>query len=436
MLIDYRIQNFKSFNGPQFLSLLASSSTRENYNAKNVIEVSEHSIGSVVKSAAIFGPNASGKSNLSDSIYSLKLIVLNSLKSIDSDYVKSAIPFAIKSNYYDIPTEYEVTFLVDGIIYRYGLSIVDRIISEEWLYQTISKESMLFHRTGQRVKFSLRSFPEAKMFTKKDGEDYLLLQTKETVPFVSVLSQFDSKVSSVVIEWFRDLNVITGVSDDGVMEFAIDLYQEDEQFKSWALDILSSMQIQGIEVIEEDPVFPDASTFPELEAVARKIEAMMRENSYKKKKIRVIKECDGKGYLLPVELESDGTKRVIYFLGALYDTIVNDKVLVVDEFDSKLHTLLSKYLINVFHENSSGRSQLIVTCHDTNLLSRDIFRRDQIWFVDKNEGHESELYSLLEYKEYYTRKDNNYSKDYLAGKYGAIPLFSSFNELEEACRDE
>ena len=97
-------------------------------------------------------------------------------------------------------------------------------------------------------------------------------------------------------------------------------------------------------------------------------------------------------------------------------------------------------LINYYHEinyndlynkNNHGDSQLIITCHDTNLLTNELFRRDQIWFVEKNDSNESELYSLVEYKEHYTRKDDSYSKDYLAGKYGAIPLFSSVAILED-----
>jgi hypothetical protein len=102
---------------------------------------------------------------------------------------------------------------------------------------------------------------------------------------------------------------------------------------------------------------------------------------------------------------------------------------VIDEFDNRLHTLLCKFIIDRYHKSNSSECQLILTCHDTNLLNKDLFRRDQIWFVEKDNQHESKLYSLLEYKEYYARSSDSYSKDYLAGKYGAIPLFSSITEL-------
>ncbi|MNN42691.1 hypothetical protein D3C81_1568890 [compost metagenome] len=233
-----------------------------------------------------------------------------------------------------------------------------------------------------------------------------------------------------------NLNIISGVSDDAVMEFSIDLYEKDEEFKNWALNVLASMQIEDVEVIEEERSFPvkDAPAIPELIEVAERIDSFLKNNPIKNKKLMVVKALDGKRYLLPIDIESEGTKRIVYFLGVLYDTIKNNKILVIDEFDSKLHSLLSEYLIGLFHNNSKNQSQIIITCHDTNLLSKEIFRRDQIWFVEKNINHESELYSLLEYKEYYTRKDSNYNKDYLAGKYGAIPLLSSFAQLEEMCR--
>ena len=121
----------------------------------------------------------------------------------------------------------------------------------------------------------------------------------------------------------------------------------------------------------------------------------------------------------------------LYLLGPLFDTIKSGEILLIDEFDNKFHSLLSKYIINQCQQKNSPNSQLVITCHDTNLLSKELFRRDQIWFVEKNPKHESELYSLLEYKEHYTRKGNSYSKDYLTGKYGAIPLFKLFESLKE-----
>lgn len=437
MLIEFRVQNFKSINTEQTLNLVCSSSTQENFNQQNSIPVHKFGIDSALKSAAIFGPNAAGKTNFAEALRSMRINVLSSLRHIDSDYVLNTLPFVLKEDKYDIPTEQEVTFIKGEVLYRYGMAISDRIITEEWLYQTVSvRETLLFHRQGQVIDYNNRSFAEAKKLVKKEGDVYVVQQTKPHIPFLSVVAQFDGNKSTTVVDWFRNINIISGVHDKAVKEYSIGLYESDSEFKSWALKVLSAMQIDDIEVVEREADFrlqsPDE--IPELLEVTERIKSFLRKNPVKQKSLAISKEIGDRIFLLPIDIESDGTKRVIYFLGALYDTIKNNKILFVDEFDSKLHSLLSKFLINLYHSDSLGSSQLIVACHDTNLLSKDIFRRDQIWFVDKNSQHESELYSLLEYKEYYTRKDSSYNKDYLAGKYGAIPLFLSPSEMDEVLR--
>lgn len=396
-------------------------------------------IKSVLKSAAVFGANGSGKSNLADGIAIFRNIVLDSLNSIDDQVILSAMPFVLKKDYFDIPTEFEVTFLSESNLYRYGISIIDGEIAEEWLYWTkTARETLLFHRKKQTVEYNQRSFSEAKMFIKKDGDAFIIEKTKPFVPFISVLSQFDGKRSSAVIDWFKRLTIISGLQDSGFKSFTIDLFEKDEQFKRWALHILESMQIHDIQISEVEQEFPLKSKpvdDSDLNDAISKLESFFEKNKkkLKEKRIDIIKidSEDNKVYSLPFAMESEGTKKLIYLLGPIYDAIVNDEVLVIDEFDNKFHTLLCNFIITLYNQQNHGLSQLIITCHDTNLLSNELFRRDQIWFVEKNAHNESELYSLVEYKEHYTRKENSYSRDYLQGKYGAIPLFSSITNLND-----
>ncbi len=440
MLINFSVQNFASFNHAQDLNMVASTSTKEQTNLNNTETVDAFGIKSVLKSAAIFGANGSGKTNLIEALSVLQRIVLGSLGSVEKPETLSAIPFFLKENYFDIPTEFEVTFIAEGNLYRYGLEISDGDIVEEWLYWIkSSRETNLFHRYRQTVSYNQRSFSEAKFFTKEDGETFLIEKTKPTIPFVSVLSQFDGERSTVVTEWFKKLNIISGIEDKGFRNFTVKLFEEDPDFKGWALEILKAVQIHDISVVESETEFPLVKTKEaslkdkELQDVFSKLEGIFENRKFKKKEIDVIKR-GGEGddfYSLPISFESDGTQKLIYLLGPLYDVIKNNEILVVDEFDSKFHTLLCKFIIGIFNDHSHGGSQLIVTCHDTNLLTNELFRRDQVWFVDKNGRHESELYSLIEYKEHYTRKENSYSRDYLLGKYGAIPLFSSAEGLGE-----
>lgn len=438
MLIDYSVQNFSSFNSAQELSLISSTTTQEICDLDNVHEVNKFGIKGVLQSAAIFGSNGSGKTNFVDSIKVLKKLVLGSLDSISESSIKYVIPFILKKEHFDTPSEFEVSFIAEGNLYRYGISIIDGEIEEEWLYwNKTARETLLFHRVKQSVNYNQRSFSEAKLFVKKEEDSWTIEKTKPHVPFLSVLSQFDGERSSVVTRWFERLNVISGIREIGFKRFTIELFEKNSAFKLWALEILKSLQIEDISIVEHEKEFPllapkKGIDDQELNDVFSKLKGYLDKNTIKEKSIEIVKKSsDGEVFSLPLGLESEGTRKLIYLLGPLYDVIKNDELLVIDEFDNKFHTLLSKFIIQLYNKHNFGKSQLILTCHDTNLLTNELFRRDQIWFVDKNENHESELFSLVEYKEHYTRKEKSYSRDYLLGKYGAIPLFSSISELGE-----
>lgn len=444
MLIDFSIQNFMSFNTRQELSMVASSSTTEDYNDENTCSINKFGITNLLKSAAVFGANASGKSNLVRSLKTLKDIILNSLDSVGENKLKTAIPFLLKKDIFDQPTEYEISFITDNTLYRYGLSILNSEIEEEWLYWTKSaRETMLFHRNKQHVKFNQRSFSEAKDFVRKKDDSYEIEKTRTNVPFITVLSQFNGEKSTNIINWFLKLNIISGLNDNGFKEFTIKLFESNSKFKQWALNILSSLQIQDVMVKETDVEFPLTQKISdlsdELQVAANKLHDFYEKNKsiLKEKRLEVIKNnpISEESYSLPLSLESEGTRKLIYLLGPIFDIINNKEILIIDEFDNKFHTLLCKFLISLYHKFSESGSQIIMTCHDTNLLTKELFRRDQIWFIEKNSTHESQLYGLLEYKEYYTRKSDSYNKDYLAGKYGAIPLFNSLDEIGAILND-
>ena len=438
MLIDFSVQNFSSFNSTQELSMLSSTTTQELCDLQNVHEVDNFGIKGILQSAAIFGSNGSGKTNFVDSLKVLKSLVLGSLDSISESSINHVIPFLLKKEHFDTPSEFEVSFIAEDNLYRYGISIVDGEIEEEWLYwNKTARETMLFHRTKQTVNYNQRSFSEAKLFVKKDGETWTIEKTKPHVPFLSVLSQFDGERSSVVTRWFEKLNIISGIRESGFKRFTIELFEENSDFKVWALGILKSLQIEDISIVEHEKEFPLPSPKKkiddkELNDVFSQLRGYLDKNTIKEKTIEIVKKTtDDEVFSLPLSLESEGTRKLIYLLGPLYDVIKNNEILVVDEFDNKFHTLLSKFIIELYNKHNFGKSQLILTCHDTNLLTNELFRRDQIWFIDKNKNHESEIFSLVEYKEHYTRKEKSYSRDYLLGKYGAIPLFSSISELGE-----
>lgn len=442
MLIDFSVQNFSSFNSSQELSMLSSSTTQELSDLKNVYEVNKFGVKGVLKSAAIFGPNGSGKTNFIHSLRVFKNLVLGSLDSLAESSINNVIPFLLKENHFDRPSEFEVSFIAEGNLYRYGISVIAGEIEEEWLYwNKTARETLLFHRTKQSVNYNQRSFSEAKLFVKKEKDNWSIEKTKPHVPFLSVLSQFDGEISSVVTKWFERLNIISGIRETGFKRFTTELFEKDSDFKIWALEILKSLKIEDVRIVELEREFPipmlkKGIEDKELNDAFSTLKGYLDKNASKEKTIEIIKKTMNDDiFSLPLGFESEGTRKLIYLLGPLYDVIKNDEILVVDEFDNKFHTLLSKFIIKLYNQHNFGKSQLILTCHDTNLLTNELFRRDQIWFVEKNTNHESEIFSLVEYKEHYTRKEKSYSRDYLLGKYGAIPLFSSITELGELLND-
>ena len=421
--------------------MVAASSSKESSDLPGYMNINKFGIKKLLKSAAIFGANGSGKTNLVHALVLFREIVLGSLDSVERYPVDVVIPFLLNKKEADTPTEFEVSFLAEGNLYRYGISVLDGVVEEEWLFWIkSSRETMLFQRVGQTVQYNASSFSEAKLFVKKVGDEIVLEKTKPQVPFVTVLSQFEGEKSSIVSNWFKKLNIISGLRESGFKKFTVELFDSDPEFKEWALNILKSIQIDDLSIVEAEKEIPlrdpkKPLEDQELKDVLSKIKGYLEKNKIKEKKIEIVKYGgDGKAYNFPLNMESEGTRKLIYLLGPLYDVINNNEILVVDEFDNKFHTLLCRFIIDLYNKFNVGCSQLVLTLHDTNLLTGELFRRDQIWFMEKNEHHESELFSLVEYRENYARKGKDYSRDYLAGKYGAIPLFRSSEELGEFFR--
>lgn len=431
MLINASISNYKSINKTQNINMLAVGSEKDNINKKNVIEGGER----LLKSALIFGANASGKSNFLTAVSFMKEMLFDSVKDISSNIAAKAIPFLLDASNIKKPTEIEVVFIYEKLKYRYGLSILQGKVKEEWLYYTPSiRETKLFERDGMNVTINKSSFSEAEKFI--DQESSTILKTRDNVPFVSVLASFNGSHSSNVISWFNKLNVISGIQEAGFKNFTMNLIRESEEFNSWAVDVLKSFQISGLSVEEvelKDVLAKVSSNNKSMNKILEGVKEFQGEKNYTIK----IKKKMKKGEIeFPISFESEGTKKVIYLLGPIYDSIVNGKVLFIDEFDSKFHTLLSKYLFKLFNSDFNSSSQMVCVVQDANLMSTDIFRRDQIWFVDKSEGGNSSLYSLVEFKEKNRTLRKEYGDKYLKGNYDAIPLFDDCDFIESIMDDD
>jgi len=433
MLIEFSVQNFMSFKERTTLSMVAARSFKE-HQESHVIETTRNF--KLLKSAVIYGNNASGKSNLTKAMMFMKATVINSLTSAlegNSDRKFSFQKFALDSKSESEPAFFEIVFLVNGIIYRYGFEIEHSRVISEWLFHTTGKEVYLFKRSLQDIEINRSSFKEGI-----GREDDL----RESVLFLTLLATFNKKISAEILSWFNNFHVITGINDIGYKDFTIRKLKEDQVFLNWASSFLKFLEITSLSTSQ------DSGFMNEIDEMEAKGDEDMADLLSALKKLQAKQPVQdivltyhrryGKDSTLleavPFNLEEDeseGTKKLLYLLGPWFDVLKNGKVLVVDELDSRLHSLLTIRLIELFNNQQNYSAQLICAVHDTSILDKDVFRRDQVWFVDKNQFGASELVSLGEFKTGTVRNKSSFSKNYLDGRYGAVPYLTFDSKLND-----
>ena len=432
MFIDFSFRNFRSFNKEVTLSMMAAKSLRDDTTAGDDYSNVLDGFGGYkyLRIASIYGANASGKSTVIQAMNFFRIMLLSSVSDehiIDhfQDY------FLFDDVSCNEPTSFEMNFVINDKEYRYGFEILHDSVYSEWLFETLPqtmRESYCFKRERKNIKVNSRVFKGARGLDEK---------TRHNALFLSTTAQFNVATAMEIKEWFRkSFNILSGL--DETIHFTANQFLHDSVMQKEILDYIKliDLGIQNItisdEVIKnEDDIKKDLITSGILPPALmkgnlRRLEISSFHNYYKG-------EEDAGQAALPFNKESLGTQKTFSFLGPWFDTLRRGGVLVIDEFGTSLHTQLAKKLLQLFQSvlNRQG-AQLIITTHDTNLLHRDLLRRDQIWFTEKDNKGFSDLYSLVEYKinqASSVRNDATFSKDYLAGKYGAIPFFGNIDRF-------
>lgn len=417
MLVNFTVSNFRSFKESQTLSMEATAIRELN---EYVIPKDKYRL---LPSAVIYGANSSGKSNLLKALLVMQKVVLESVKLNPDDLIVGYEPFVLSEESISEPTSFEIQFLIDSVKYRYGFDFDASSIKAEWLYEKKGgeREYNLFLRADTEIQYSKKRFLEGLKIKNLSVEKNRLL--------LSLAAQLSEPVSQGIMKWFKMCNVISGIEGTGYENFTIKMLKEHIVGYDEAVSFLRNMKLgfDNIEIEESD--------FNQ-EALSDKMPQEMKDQLTKTlsgKKIlsvnTVHKIYDKENKVVGTKsfnkdrMESEGSKKLIEMSGPIFDTLLNNKVLIVDELDAKLHPVLTRELVKVFNSQSRG-AQLIFATHDTNLLNINLFRRDQIWLTEKNEAEATELYSLVEFKESEgkkVRKDSSLEKDYMKGRYGAIP---------------
>ena len=414
MLIEFNVQNFRSIKEEVTLSLVASPNKSLDNNLINTDVLKRDNL---LRSAVIYGANASGKSNLILAFYSLKDLVMNSHRFQKGNKIDYS-PFKLDKKYLSKPSKFEVVFIRNDIKYSYGVSFTNEKIIDEYLYYyPKGRKALIFDRKDtNNYRFAIDK-KEQKFISKK---------TLDNVLYLSNSTQLNYKKTSEAFDWFKDTLAVIRATDHPILtDFTIQSANKDIKIKEFVLKALAEadLGINGFSASFEKILIDDLP-------IQKQFKAMMSNNegNIEKRIIKTVhKVLDENGNEICTEFdfdeeESEGTKRLFALIGPWIDTLNNGRIIIVDELDTKLHHLLNVFLIKLFHDPTQNKNnaQLIFTTHNTNLLDLDLFRRDQIWFTEKNPSDGStDLYSLVEYS---PRKDRDIRKGYLAGRYGAIPF--------------
>ncbi len=418
MLIQFSVGNFLSFKDIVTFSMVASTRHRNEYEITHTFLVENKF--RLLKSSVVYGANASGKTNLFNALRFIKHFVLNSVKDSQLDEI-GVTNFKLGIDMDKIPSHFEVVFIQDGVRYRYGFDLDKTRIHREWLfYAPKGQEAKLFVRENNNFKIGDK-FKEGKKLEDKTAKNAL---------FLSVVAQFNGEISIRVIEWFKQINVISSIQETSYIHATFNQLNDPlfrklvSQFLKIADLGIEDLKLEKIKVAPEDlPPEIRSQVKPGGEIINLNVKTLH-------------KKYDSKGNDISLEEftlnreESDGTKKLFALSGSLLDTLKTGKVLVIDELDARLHPKLTQFILGLFNSNewNSSNAQLIFSSQSTNLLDKRFFRRDQIWFTEKNKFGATDLYSLAEYN---VRKDASFGKDYLLGKYGAIPFVGEADFLFE-----
>jgi hypothetical protein len=377
----------------------------------------------VLSSAAVYGPNASGKSNLIAAAHFMRELVLNSSKETQSQEEIRVDNYKLSIETAEKPSLFEMVFLLDNRQYRYGFEITAKGVSGEWLfYVPKSREARLFERDGQEIRVS-DAFKEGRGLEPR---------TRENALFLSVVSQFNGELATKLLAWFRRMRVNQGVDNPNDLAFAISRFENSKRAKAISM-LVNSMDL-GIDELraEKEAVRIPSTLDGYLETLKPFFDTVQGMEFPRIKTVHKIYGSNGETVGSTIfdlqDHESAGTKRLFSLTVPVLDALTSGRVLFIDELDARLHPIMTCTLIEAFNDKSINEknAQLIFTTHDTNLLSNRLLRRDQIWFMEKDTKGESHLYSLAEFR---IRNDASFERDYIKGKYGAIPFVGNFKYL-------
>ena len=421
MIVQFTVGNFLSFNAKQVLNLEAKGISELKTN------ICTFKAEKILRSMVIYGANSSGKSNLIKALERMREVVLSSVRLNDSDELEYS-PFLLSIETDSLPTFFEIIFWKESIRYRYGFEYNLRQIENEWLFAGKSEKSekTLFIRTIEGIAVDAK-YKEGVGIESKTNNNRL---------FVSLVAQLGGPISKQILEFFKNYNVLSGLDHNDYKGFTTRMLHKNLNGCEESLELYQKLKLgfQDIKAIESDF---NLSEIPENLTDELRIKLVKDLTGKRNISLKTVhNKYDKQGEIVDFVLfdklknESEGTNKIIDLSGPIFDTLKFGKALIIDELDAKLHPLITMRIVELFNSpiSNTKNAQLIFATHDTNLLGEELFRRDQIWFTEKDEREQTELYSLYDFNlpdGSKVRNDSNLEKNYIRGRYGAIPFITN-----------
>lgn len=404
MILEFSVTNFLSFKNKVTFSMMANSNKGLD---DNYVLIDGRK---VLKTAAIYGANASGKSNLFR-ILTIVILMLRASNNTDINSKLPIIPFKLDDEDNKTPSTFEIRFITNNVRYVYGFIADETQIYDEYLYYYPNgREAKIFDRTnGNEYSFSQSDERMLSEVASKTAANKFFLATATNWNYEKTKPAYDFLTTKV--------DVCTNVEE--LKSIAFEMYEEGKNnLKQFALELLkkADINIEDYQVSKVD--------IPQ-EFLANKPDFIFKSLIEKPKIYQVMFKHNGSSKFLSIDEESLGTQIIFTLIPFLAEALNSKKILIMDELDRSMHSFLAEYIVEIFNnpEINKNGSQLIFNTHDTNLLDLNILRRDQIWFTEKdNDTGISDLYSLSDFS---IRKQENVGKGYMLGRYGAVPFIKN-----------
>ncbi|MDR1935527.1 MAG: ATP-binding protein [Candidatus Accumulibacter sp.] len=433
MLVEFRVKNFRSLRDEQVFSLVASKD--KTLQGTHTLPTGLKAAPNLLRSAVVYGANASGKSNFIKALQFMRGVVVESATVVQPGQTFSVQAFRLDTAFAKEPTEFEVTFILDGVRYQYGFAMTSqRIVSEYLLVYKAFKPQRWFERyfdaeTGKDIyDFG---------FGLKGSKSLWEGATRPNALFLSMATQLNSEALRPVFNWFVNGLVIVNEQAPLTLHKTIQMLDQPEgkkQIRDFLIAADTSIADVEVEVnvrkeqavqvqFDLDKIGkPKVRTDPKT--------GQPEEEAVREQRLRCSHVTEQGEAKLDLMDESSGTRNLLFLVGPVFDVLRKGDTLVIDELDTSLHPLLVRESVRMFHhpELNSGGAQLIFTTHDTSLLDTpDLFRRDQVWFVEKDRDQASTLVPLSDFS---PRKNEALERGYLMGRYGGIPFLSGMLPVE------